>query len=116
MATQKTNPNQVANKLKQMLSQLDDRSDTQGSNGELAKEITYNDYNKADDIPFTIPARQNGRVQTRLQNIQTCCLENLANGIVEIEHVVPKKSKNTKRKLTLGTKVTILATQSSYPS
>ena len=113
--------NSTANKLKQMLSQLDDRPRYTGTlqmPWELAKEITYNDYNKADDILSMIRARQNGGraqnhdFQTYKRVVKT---ESLANGIVEIEHVVHEEvTKKYKKKIwPVGTKVTILATSAT---
>ena len=108
-------------KLKRMLAQLDDRPRYTGTlkmPWELAKEITYNDYDKADDILSMIRARQNGGralnndFQTHQRVVKT---ESLANGIVEIEHIEYEQVIKPVKKKTwpVGTKVTILATSAT---
>ena len=105
----------MTNKLKRMLSGLtDDRTRYTGTMRmpwELTKEITVNDYNKANDILSMIRARQNGKpwgpkVKPVVKK------ESIANGIVEIEQIEYKEIKEPKETKTypVGTKCTIIAT------
>ena len=107
-----------------MLAQLDDRPRYTGTlkmPWELAKEITLNDYDKADDILAMIRARQNATKPIKSGTYgypkykRIVKKESVANGLVEIEHVEYEQVIEPVKKKTwpVGTKVTILATSAT---